>query len=122
MSSQVSGFVKFSPDQLRVSPSRMDERIQLRLHLCDIHDFHYQKQYCVLSTTPEYSFEQRRKAFYLDHVEVHKGKRIDRDTELRELFEKRWQMKAIGIPYQGNSRREENRVLNTIKEALQNGV
>jgi len=116
----VQDFVKFTPEQLHVNPSRMDERIRDRLHMEGIHDFHYQKEYCLLSTTPEYCFEHRNppKAFYNDHVEVHKGKRLDRDSELRERFQKKWKIQPIGIPYCGVSRREEDRVLNTIKEAL----
>ena len=103
--------------RMKVSPSRMDERIRDRLHMIGIHDFEYQKQYCLLSTVPEYTFERRRKAFYLDGP-VHKGRRLDRDDYLRDLFHRRYGIQPIPIPYRGNSRREEDRVLNTIKEAL----
>jgi very-short-patch-repair endonuclease len=70
-----------------------------------------------MSTTPDIYFPEKRLAIYIDGVQVH-VKRQEKDETLRELLAKRYGVKVLSIPYERYSKRELERIVNTIMEEL----
>jgi very-short-patch-repair endonuclease len=96
--------------------SKMEEIILAKLYEKDVKPVIVDREFCVLSTTPDFYFPNRNLAVYLDGS-VHDGKQ-DRDEQLRESLTKRHGLKVISIPYDGSSQQEVDRVLEQIiKEA-----
>ena len=94
--------------------SKMEQAVLLRLAEKGLHP-ETQKQFCLRSTRPDYYFPKLNLAIYLDGP-VHKG-REDRDEAIRELLQRRYGVKPVGIAYEGTSQAAIDEIVNRIVEA-----
>lgn len=97
--------------------SKMESQVLDWLLKKDVH-VEVEKEYCLLKTIPDFVIGEV--AVYLDGKEVHNGKQLDRDDELRELLRERYHMKVISLSFSCDSEREIERLgLAILKEVKQ---
>lgn len=102
---------------MKVQHSRMEMDVLEDLATQGLHPM-TAKSFPVLSTTPDYWFPDKRVAVYLDGKKVH-FKRQDKDARLRYLLKKRHRIRVLSITYDGNSKRERRRIVEEIKQFLE---
>ena len=103
-------------DNMQVSVSKMEIELRIELARRGIHPM-TSKSFCVISTTPDFTFPVQRKAFYVDGEKVHL-KRQERDGELRELLEKRHDYRVESFSYKRYSKGRMLEIADQIEEAL----
>ena len=73
------------------------------------------KHFCVLSTTPDFYFADKRLAVYVDGEQVHRN-REERDDYLRQLLAKRHGVTVLTFPYKRRSKKAMRKIVEQIKE------
>jgi len=104
-------------EKLHPTVSRMEHEVLIDLHKRGVHPL-TNEEFCLLTTTPDYYFPNKRLAIYLDGEHVH-FKRQERDKELRTLLQKRYGIRVLSIQYKRYSKKEKNRIVKQILEALE---
>lgn len=83
----------------------------------------FQKEYVLVVTKSDLTLEKidgsHEKAFFWDHIEIHKNRR-DRDAYLRGLLERRYpHAKVIGVDYHDNTKQSIAEIMQEIVGAVQ---
>ena len=102
--------------QMTPQHSKMEEQVINLLSEKGVRGIVQDRNFCLLTTTPDIFFASENKAVYLDGKEVH-ANQTDRDEKLRETLQKRG-VKVLSITYDSGSQRETERVTNQILEWL----
>lgn len=102
------------PDRMHPRISNMHQAIIERLQKEGIR-FQTEKEYCVLSTTPDIDLPNL--FIYLDGEEVHEG-REERDQELRELLAKRYHKRILTLTYTSNTNEQQDMIFNKIMKEI----
>lgn len=110
------GFRRNWRQQMQVPTSKMEIEVRKELARRGIHPI-TNKSFCVLSTTPDFTFPTKQIAFYIDGVAVH-IKRFDKDEKLRELLAKRHGYRVESYTYKRFSKKMVLKIADAIEEAL----
>jgi len=101
--------------QMTPQHSKMEEQVINLLSEKGVRGIVQDRNFCLLSTTPDIFFASENKAVYLDG-QVH-ANQTDRDEKLRETLQKRG-VKVLSIAYDCTSQKETERVTDQILEWL----
>jgi very-short-patch-repair endonuclease len=106
---------EFRRAQMSPQISKMEEDISLLLQEKGVHGVVQQREFCLLSTRPDFYFPQKNLAVYIDGP-VHEGKE-DRDQSLRDLLTKRHGVRVLSLPFHGEGKAEKDGIVKAIMEA-----
>ena len=97
--------------------SKMEENVILALTDKGIHNIVQDREFTVLSTTPDIYLPEHKLCVYLDGAAVHSG-REDTDEKLREMLKQRHDLRVLSILYEGTSKGEVDRLVRLIQSEL----
>jgi very-short-patch-repair endonuclease len=96
--------------------SKMEEQVLTKLVEKGIRNISQNREFALLTTTPDYFLPSKNIAIYLDGKDVHQN-RTDRDERLREMLEHRG-IKVYSIMYESTSEKEIMRITKAILDYI----
>lgn len=96
--------------------SRMEEAVRIALTEKGFYP-ETDRQFCLLTTMPDFYFAKSNLAVYLDGEKVHR-KRQDKDQYLRQLLTKRYDIQVLSLSYSRFNKTELDEILHQILEAI----
>lgn len=103
-------------EKMHPKVSKMEQAILVVLNEKGLHP-EAQREFCLQTTKPDFYFQDKNLAIYLDGEQAHKN-REDRDSFLRETLTERFGVRVVSLTYSANAKEQQDMILNQIMEEI----